>query len=257
MESYVYEGLNATDAIRLLILQPSEDDQSPIHCSLIRTTLAACDEDIIDRYTALSYVWGTPKDPKEIFIDGKQFYLTQNLFHALRDLRDPQRTQRLWIDAICINQADEKERNQQVSIMGSIYSSAHHTVIYLGPHSGDTSPLDIVKQYLANQDPTHMKENMESIALRIMSSLWFTRVWVLQELVLSRDPRLQCGRSRMHWDAVHQFLQLLYPQSRPNAVNVLHALYPYEVARYSKECVHVRGPYQVFQDMNALRRKYQ
>jgi hypothetical protein len=222
MEPYMYEGLNAADAIRLLILQPSEDVlDSPIHCSLIHTTLAACDEDIIDGYTALSYVWGTTKDPNEVYVDGKPFPVTQNLFDALRDLRDFQRVQRLWIDAICINQADEKERNQQVSIMGSIYSSAHHTVIYLNPHFGDNSPFDMMKQYLANQDVVEVarqKEHMQHTALRILSSPWFTRVWVLQELVMSSDPRLQCGRYRMRWDAVYQFLQLLY-QKEPADVS--------------------------------------
>jgi hypothetical protein len=33
----------------------------------------------------------------------------------------------------------------------------------------------------------------------ILSRPWFTRVWNLQELVLSQNPWIQCGKSRARW----------------------------------------------------------
>ncbi|KAH8587775.1 hypothetical protein B0O99DRAFT_731908 [Bisporella sp. PMI_857] len=34
----------------------------------------------------------------------------------------------------------------------------------------------------------------------ILARPWFTRVWILQELFLSQDPWLQCGKSRVRWN---------------------------------------------------------
>lgn len=47
---------------------------------------------------------------------------------ALRHLRLGDRQRGLWVDAICINQADMPERMQQVSHMNIIYSKAEKTL---------------------------------------------------------------------------------------------------------------------------------
>ena len=49
----------------------------------------------------------------------------QNLWEALHYLRKRVNGLRYWIDAICINQADIPERNQQLRIMPHIHESAH------------------------------------------------------------------------------------------------------------------------------------
>jgi len=38
----------------------------------------------------------------------------------------------LWIDAICINQGDPEEKNQQLNIMVDIYAEAEETLIWMG-----------------------------------------------------------------------------------------------------------------------------
>jgi hypothetical protein len=40
----------------------------------------------------------------------------------------------LWIDAICINQADIVERGHQVQMMGDIYRQRDEALIWLGDH---------------------------------------------------------------------------------------------------------------------------
>lgn len=42
------------------------------------------------------------------------------------------RPRELWVDAVCINQADLKERSPQVLLMSTIYSSARCVNIWLG-----------------------------------------------------------------------------------------------------------------------------
>lgn len=63
----------------------------------------------------------------------RMFSATENLIVALRHLRYPDRTRALWIDALCINQKDEREKSLQVGMMGSIYRHAGRVLIWLGP----------------------------------------------------------------------------------------------------------------------------
>ncbi|PVH88068.1 hypothetical protein DL98DRAFT_226057 [Cadophora sp. DSE1049] len=60
MPPFRYEPLLGHDSIRLLLLSPSRDDSAEIQCNLTQSTLRDCKEDLIDQYTALSYVWGIP-----------------------------------------------------------------------------------------------------------------------------------------------------------------------------------------------------
>jgi hypothetical protein len=69
-------------------------------------------------YEALSYRWGDPLDTQPIVCEGKRFNATTNLYLALHRLRyEAEEPRRIWIDAICINQMDVAERNQQVALM--------------------------------------------------------------------------------------------------------------------------------------------
>jgi len=68
-------------------------------------------------YEALSYVWGLEQHRLYIELNLTQTSVTRNLHAALNRLRHPDEPRRLWVDAICINQADNEERGQQVALM--------------------------------------------------------------------------------------------------------------------------------------------
>lgn len=51
---------------------------------------------------------------------------------AIRRVRSSEAHQVIWIDAVCINQSDVKERSSQVTMMGLIYKRAKVNYIYLG-----------------------------------------------------------------------------------------------------------------------------
>jgi hypothetical protein len=59
--------------------------------------------------------------------------VTRNLDAALRQLRHSLEARIMWIDAVCINQEDPKERSEQVNKMKSIYQKASRVAIWLGP----------------------------------------------------------------------------------------------------------------------------
>jgi hypothetical protein len=122
--SFSYAPLVKRDAFRLLLLEPAHDLSSPIKCTLQRYMLSKYIYDLIDQYTALPYVWGDPNDNDIAIVDYCPVQITSNLASTLRQLRDPDQVLRIWADALCINQDDVLERNHQVQLMGSIYSTS-------------------------------------------------------------------------------------------------------------------------------------
>ncbi|ORY15938.1 heterokaryon incompatibility, partial [Clohesyomyces aquaticus] len=88
----------------------------------------------IPKYDALSYVWGRPDplSPKTLEVNGGVLKITTNLHAALTAVMKGSANLTIWVDAVCINQEDLLERNQQVAMMSQIYKSATTVRIYLG-----------------------------------------------------------------------------------------------------------------------------
>ena len=64
--------------------------------------------------------------------------VTFDLFCALHNVRHANIELVLRADVICINRNDFKERGEPVNMMGMIYSTARHTVIYFGESNEDS-----------------------------------------------------------------------------------------------------------------------
>ena len=102
--------------------------------------------------------------------------------------------------------------------MGSVYTIARHTIIYLGDSSQETNNLFSTLHHLCdeNQAPfsaertyskysdAELQELRKTIQTHIIDNTWFTRIWIFQELLLSSDPWIQCGRQRLRWGDVCQ-----------------------------------------------------
>ncbi|KAL2071847.1 hypothetical protein VTL71DRAFT_13082 [Oculimacula yallundae] len=213
--SYPYKPLDpgSSDAIRLLVLQPDADIHAPVKCDLINTTLSDYDDDVVEHYSALSYVWGDPIEVKEISVDGTSFHVTANLDSALRHMRDASRSRKVWADAICINQTDNEEKSNQVQQMRAVYNTARHTIIYLGDATEESNfLLEYVRRSLKSvavniRGFSDEETKRLSDWSAILSRPWFTRVWIFQELVFSNDPWIQCGEVRARWDKVREVMQ--------------------------------------------------
>ncbi|KAF2003936.1 heterokaryon incompatibility, partial [Amniculicola lignicola CBS 123094] len=85
-------------------------------------------------YAALSYVWGKKTDEeRSILIDNTKAIIRPSLYEALQHLQYEDIKPAIWIDAICINQMDVEEKNDQVPRMRAIYSGVRQAIIWLGP----------------------------------------------------------------------------------------------------------------------------
>ena len=84
-------------------------------------------------FDALSYSCGPPILSCSITINGTPgFRITQNLWNALQRVRKTDSDRRIWIDAVCIDQKDEREKSSQVRHMHAVYSRAEEVCIYWG-----------------------------------------------------------------------------------------------------------------------------
>ncbi|KAK3989003.1 hypothetical protein QBC44DRAFT_381812 [Cladorrhinum sp. PSN332] len=112
--------------IRLLQLEAGAGED-PLACFLEVVNLEGCPE-----YDALSYVWGDPEVTESINLHGREHHVAINLYDALKRLRHPDKHRRLWIDALCINQKDSREKEGQIGLMDKIYSRAKEVCMWLG-----------------------------------------------------------------------------------------------------------------------------
>ncbi|KAF5667670.1 Heterokaryon incompatibility protein [Fusarium denticulatum] len=211
---FQYKPLEHQDSFRLLHLEPSPNHSADLIGSLHHATLSDCDYDLIEPYTALSYVWGDASQKGAIHLSGSRKEITASLDAALRDLRDKSRVCRIWADALCINQSNNAEKGVQVALMGRIYSTAHHTVIHLGKSPSGFEKL-FMDLKIRNQTTMHGNaSDLGKLSLSVdevnvmrrdlLSKPWFRRVWVFQELVLSTDVWVQCDDLRIRW---HHFCE--------------------------------------------------
>ncbi|TVY51984.1 Heterokaryon incompatibility protein 6,OR allele [Lachnellula cervina] len=138
---YEYQPLPSQRHIRLLELQKSPSD------SLISYRLVSYLLDDLPQYQALSYTWGDGKPASTIFLDGMWFGITTNVQDFLSRLKSPSfGPTYIWIDAICINQTDNREKETQVQMMGDIYRQASNVIVWLGESDDAPAAMNLVRR---------------------------------------------------------------------------------------------------------------
>ncbi|KLU91742.1 hypothetical protein MAPG_10691 [Magnaporthiopsis poae ATCC 64411] len=191
--------------------------------------------DAAPTFYALSHCWGTKPPSCNLQLGAENLAVRPDLAAGVARIRelaaeepglDPPLLY-VWIDTICINQEDLLERSSQVQLMGEIYSLSARTLIWLGPHSPTSSLawelLDRIYGVFGSRHP--LAEQVSDIPVQLYSDAyhagtglppwddeawlrvkelleldWFSRVWVIQEVVLSRqDPLLLHGEHTYPW----------------------------------------------------------
>jgi hypothetical protein len=215
--------------IRILTLFKSRSERPQIHCSLKSF-------DNPPPYTALSYTWGNQSRKRKILVDGQPFLATENLENALRHLRHEENDLYLWVDAICIDQNNDEEIEHQIRLMPVIFSNAQETRVWLGAeennsdraidfverlsrmHLEGSSSVDDTSAEVADRalsgSSQPWEDEAELVALQdlLTRGYWF-RVWIVQEIALSRNVAIFCGRRKLNWASVLNATEFMIPHS--------------------------------------------
>ena len=234
MTPYQYQPLDdEAEHIRLLYLLPSETS-TDIRVDIIHTRLTKED---VPKYEALSYAWGESDTPEVIYVGQKgdvTMAVTRSLYQALPHLRYKDQRRVLWVDAICVDQQNLKERGLQVERMGDIYSLAEQVIVWLG--LGDSTSAHAI-QFLhtiaskievdwipctikpRSQDDAawadthkaqHLGEREVFAILSLVMRPWFERLWVQQEIHAKRNVVLICGSDIVSWQDFRQAIYCFY-----------------------------------------------
>ncbi|EAT89367.2 hypothetical protein SNOG_02636 [Parastagonospora nodorum SN15] len=170
---YTYRSIRS-DQVRLLVIKPSDAPNCPLNA-----TLKTFDDSELENgkqiYTALSYNWGDSEADHTIIIqseikarpisslqdlvddamaeklsDSRKMLIRHNLYDALKELRRASCGKHLfiWVDAICINQNDDTEKQEQVMKMASIYHNSKSVCIWLGTDTTESRVSDRAMQFI-------------------------------------------------------------------------------------------------------------
>jgi hypothetical protein len=221
--AYSYTSIT-TDQIRLILLSPGSW-QDTISCKIHIVNYGTTNQ-----YEALSYVWGNEANKSVILVDDCRVEVTPTLESVLRHLRSVSEERLLRVDQLCIDQSNEDEKSKQVGLMDHIFENASDVLIWLGDlsnqpvdslsggsltsnevknafelvsllsvdlHLGDLrcfqllngDRLEVAQGYLTAFDVLH----------RLMHWPWWTRIWTVQEVVLSRQAVVFIGFQCIRW----------------------------------------------------------
>lgn len=126
-------------------------------------------------------------------------------------------TKYYWVDALCIDQNNLQEKSHQVKDMGEIYKLARMTIIWLGDRDsnsqlgfkvlsriwGKTQKAfdEATRQHRdVTVDPIRLPPDELNAAIAILNRAWFSRLWVVQEVLLSKDLHVLLGTTLSSFD---------------------------------------------------------
>ncbi|CAF3479438.1 unnamed protein product [Fusarium graminearum] len=229
----IYKTLGP-DEFRVLILPPAPDPCFPLVCKLEKWSMKDVRKNTANRkqYLALSYFWGPDvcngriyllsEDDQDVpSVDDRSHWGTavkrttrinirNNLFRALLRLRrhgSNAQTVSIWVDFLSIKQNDVEEKTEQLNRMVDIYSHASQVCIWLGESDSDgrsDKAMDFIPKIMdfamfERYAGDKAQANKWYALGEMMRDRWFSRRWVVQEMVLARDATVHCGDRAVRW----------------------------------------------------------
>ncbi|KAK5714901.1 hypothetical protein LTR15_010317 [Elasticomyces elasticus] len=204
-----------------------------IETAEVEITLESIEYANLHGYIALSYTWEMPfgnpsldidysdtlKNGRTILCNGKELAVTRNLYEALEVLRVSKEygQKQFWVDAICIDQSNEGEKDLQVKFMAKIYQRAQVLVWLGGMDDHASSAIALIESLCALEPEQRHGITPTSISQRQYGEIvhdmrrwislacfflrrWFIRAWVVQEVLSSaNDINILCGDQKLSW----------------------------------------------------------
>lgn len=217
-EPFRYEPLDLEGRSTRLLSLYQQGSSPGLECDLFEVSL----EDDWFEYEALSYTWGSTDLTEPITVNGRILYITENLYNALVNLQLESTARIIWIDAVCIDQQNLKERGHQVQQMGQIYSRADRVIFWLSTGGFEIDALMDCLTQLQKASIQHASNNWTRTDARwrdlwtaakyllrfrypslehdltvglkmLLDRDWFKRVWILQEVAKAKTALLCAG----------------------------------------------------------------
>jgi hypothetical protein len=216
VRKHAYEALESSQHIRLIILHPASSADAPLKLTFQQAILS----ELQGRYEAISYTWGQPNLTYPLYVsDGTHVLVTENLDRALRYLRHSHKDRALWVDAACINQADDVEKGTQIPLMGQIYQNAETVLAWLDPGSAVSrfQNLELTLRKMGNVSRNRRQDILSGMmepdgegvtalfwelfweVSELLRLPWFARRWIIQEVAFNSEVRLIYGDVELSW----------------------------------------------------------
>jgi hypothetical protein len=244
-QMFRYQPLdNPSSSIRLIEVDPELSTEGGLQIHLFDSALS-------EEYTCLSYVWGQENDnggPFPVLVNGKTFHTRSNLYRFLHVARTKYPKRRFWIDAICIDQTNMPERNQQVQQMGKIYSEAKEVIGWLGDNelaAGFIPIMDDRAHHVFRHIPDDIRRHFWSIVALIdditcyllssMGWIWvapvnsdklsafdvvitgyWERAWITQEIALAKHVYMLVSEKEFDLDILKHAKMPKYRSAFPS-----------------------------------------
>jgi hypothetical protein len=236
--------------VRLLTIHPRKTQPFSPHPerNAISASLTTQSLDDPTEYFALSYVWESgqyfPRSHRKgtrravhLLVDSVRIEVNRNLWLAIERIRQDEKTVRIWVDAVCINQTDLNEKAWQIGLMSRIYQQASRTLIWLGKGSPSSR---IAMDFLRSLTPKRFLEEVKTLEeycqkhftaspelhppliddwrfcsvwtdkdsplakwdhlSSILGLPWWGRRWVIQEAFFSKKPVVILGNESVSMD---------------------------------------------------------
>lgn len=210
-EEFYYDPLSAPASLRLLEILPQRSN-GRIQVRLWETTEAVA-------YRCLSYMWGDQAARFPILVNGRQMSIGHGLYTFLEVAQDRFSKESLWIDAVCINQDDNKEKSSQVQRMGKIFSNAIEVLVWLGNSqtiaelfSWTNRPLTAVEKTVDLLHIERVPKHIREAAHELSQHPYWSRAWITQEIVLSQALRFLCDFSETTPEGIRRCVTPLRPK---------------------------------------------
>ncbi|KAK5710000.1 Folylpolyglutamate synthetase [Elasticomyces elasticus] len=231
--AFAYSPLQQDDGLRLLRLLPGQA-RDMIECELFDSDR---DSSMVAEYEALSYTWGA-NIPHSIACNGASLSISENLWLALQRIRQPDAIRTLWVDAVSINQADLLEKTQQVRRMRRTYMEAAAVIVWLGEATEVEDAFDLIANLSTSwqreaamngaMSPADLSRlnypGVDDLVWKTLDTIfwrdWYFRVWVLQEVCVSKQITLLCGSCSMDFEALIQAVLLCQGRSFTTLVGI-------------------------------------
>jgi hypothetical protein len=140
-------------------------------------------------------------------VNGKLCCVRENLYNFLNTFSKPQTAEErdyLWIDQICIDQSDVGERNHQVGMMADIYRNCDFVITWLDASA--SKGADSIRDGWVFDQLQHPEVNMDRIAYKCVNKFlknrYFTRLWIVQEVLLAPEVLILCANIWLEWNDV-------------------------------------------------------